>query len=210
MIIEDAAHALGATYRGRAVGSISHMSVFSFHPVKHLTTGEGGMVTTDDAGLARRLRLFRSHGIDRDARERQSEGTWYYEMTALGYNYRLTDIACALGLAQLPRLDANLARRRAIAARYGDALSGSPNLKLPHTAADVAHAWHLYPVRVVRPSIAVRCSVRFAPKDWASTCTTFRCICTRTTATVSATAAANFRTPKRRTNSSSACRCFTA
>jgi perosamine synthetase len=151
VVIEDAAHALGATYHGRAVGSISHMSVFSFHPVKHLTTAEGGMVATGDAGLARRLRLFRNHGIERDARARQSEGAWFYEMTALGYNYRLTDLACALGLIQLPRLQANLVRRRAIAARYAEALSSVPNLTLPPTAPDVAHAWHLYPVRVVPP-----------------------------------------------------------
>jgi perosamine synthetase len=151
VIIEDAAHALGATYRGRMVGSISRLSVFSFHPVKHLTTGEGGMVTTDDAGLARRLRLFRSHGIESDARARQSEGSWFYEMTALGFNYRLTDIACALGLAQLPRLEANLARRRAIAARYGAALAGVPGLVLPPVKPDVTPAWHLYPVRVQPP-----------------------------------------------------------
>jgi perosamine synthetase len=151
VIIEDAAHALGASYRGRPVGSISHMSVFSLHPVKHLTTGEGGMVTTDDAALANRLRLFRNHGIERDARARQSEGTWFYEMTALGYNYRLTDIACALGIAQMPRLAANVARRRAIASRYDDVLRGTPGLQLPSSAFDVAHAWHLYPVRVVPP-----------------------------------------------------------
>jgi perosamine synthetase len=151
VVIEDAAHAIGATSHGRSVGSISHMSVFSFHPVKHLTTGEGGMVTTDDAELAKRLRLFRSHGIDSDARARQSEGTWYYEMTALGFNYRLTDVAAALGLAQVPRLPANLARRRAIAARYGAALAGVPDLTLPHAAVDVEHAWHLYPVRVATP-----------------------------------------------------------
>ena len=152
VVIEDAAHALGAAYRGRAVGSISHMTTFSFHPVKHLTTGEGGMVTTDDANLAKRLRLFRSHGIDGDARARQSEGTWFYEMTALGFNYRLTDIAAALGLAQVSRLQANLARRRAIAARYQTALAGMPGLTRPTTAADVAHAWHLYPIRIA-PSI---------------------------------------------------------
>jgi perosamine synthetase len=151
LIIEDAAHALGASYRGRPVGSISHMSVFSFHPVKHLTTAEGGMVTTGDAALASRLRLFRNHGIERDARTRQAEGTWFYEMTALGYNYRLTDLASALGLAQLPRLADNVARRQTIAARYGEALSGLPNLTLPATAAGVAHAWHLYPVRVRPP-----------------------------------------------------------
>jgi perosamine synthetase len=151
VVIEDAAHALGATYRGRAVGSISHMSVFSFHPVKHLTTAEGGMVATSDAGLAQRLRLFRNHGIARDARARQSEGAWFYEMTALGFNYRLTDLASALGLAQLPRLPANVARRRAIAARYDEALAGAPNLRLPAVAPDVEPAWHLYPVRVVPP-----------------------------------------------------------
>jgi perosamine synthetase len=127
------------------------MSVFSFHPVKHLTTAEGGMVTTDDAGLAQRLRLFRNHGIERDARARQAEGTWFYEMTALGYNYRLTDLASALGLAQLPRLGANVARRRAIAGRYGEALSSVPNLRLPVTTPDVEPAWHLYPVRVIPP-----------------------------------------------------------
>ena len=151
VVIEDAAHALGATYHGRAVGSISHMSMFSFHPVKHLTTGEGGMVTTDDGDLAKRLRLFRSHGIDGDRRGGHAEGTWFYEMIALGYNYRLTDVACALGLAQLPRLSANLARLRAIAARYDMVLADTPGLRLPAVAAGVTHAWHLYPVRVQPP-----------------------------------------------------------
>jgi UDP-4-amino-4,6-dideoxy-N-acetyl-beta-L-altrosamine transaminase len=148
VVIEDAAHALGATLNGRAVGSISHMTMFSFHPVKHLTTGEGGMVTTDNADLARRLRLFGGNGIESDARTRQSEGTWYYEMTELGYNYRLTDIGCALGLSQLPRIGDNLARRRAIAARYASVFACVPGLILPATREDVAPAWHLYPVRV--------------------------------------------------------------
>ena len=151
VVIEDAAHALGATYHGRRVGSISHLCVFSFHPVKHLTTGEGGLVTTDDDELARRLRQFRSHGIDAGARGRYAEGPWYYEMTALGYNYRLTDIACALGLAQVPRLGANLMRRREIAARYFETLSGTPNLTLPQPLDEIGHAWHLYPVRIVPP-----------------------------------------------------------
>jgi len=148
LIIEDAAHALGAKYRSRMVGSISHMSVFSFHAVKHLTTGEGGMVTTNNGDFAQRLREVRNHGIDSDARARQADGQWHYEMTTLGFNYRLTDIACALGLAQLPRLSANLARRRAIAARYGKALATVPSLALPIVEADVTSAWHLYPVRV--------------------------------------------------------------
>ena len=148
IVIEDAAHALGAKYRSRMVGSISHMSVFSFHAVKHLTTGEGGMVTTNNGEFVQRLREVRNHGIDSDARARQADGQWHYEMTTLGFNYRLTDIACALGLAQLPRLPANLARRRAIAARYEKALATVSSLALPIVAADVTSAWHLYPVRV--------------------------------------------------------------
>ncbi len=151
IVIEDAAHALGATYHGRPVGQIAHMTVFSLHPVKHLTTGEGGVVTTNDADVARRLRSFRSHGIDSDARTRHEQGQWFYEMTALGFNYRLTDIACALGLSQLPRLSANLAARRAIAARYAVELADVPALRLPESAPDVEPAWHLYPVRVQPP-----------------------------------------------------------
>ena len=119
LLIEDACHALGAEYRGKRVGGIADMTVFSFHPVKHLTTGEGGMVTTNDARLAETLRRFRNHGISSEARQRQEAGQWFYEMVLLGFNYRLTDIACALGLSQLKKLDANLARRREIAAQYG-------------------------------------------------------------------------------------------
>ena len=147
-VIEDASHALGALYRGRRVGSLAHMTTFSFHPVKHITTGEGGMVTTNDDKLAGRLRLFRNHGISSDARQRNASGQWYYEMVSLGYNYRLPDIACALGLSQLRRLDANLARRREIAQRYTDAFTENNSLVVPATRADVNPAWHLYPVRV--------------------------------------------------------------
>src|SRR5581483_10356683 len=117
-IIEDACHALGAEYRGRRVGSISHMTVFSFHPVKHLTTGEGGMVTTDNPRFAETLRKFRNHGISTSAQERMASARWEYEMVLLGYNYRLTDIAYALGLRQLSKLKENLKRRREIATRY--------------------------------------------------------------------------------------------
>lgn len=148
IVIEDAAHALGAEYHKRRVGSISHMTVFSFHPVKHLTTGEGGMVTTESAKLAEKLRCFRNHGINSDARQRQSEGQWHYEMVLLGYNYRLTDISCALGLRQLPRLDANLARRRAIAKRYSEAFRGLAGVMTPQVQKDINPAWHLYPIRV--------------------------------------------------------------
>lgn len=148
IVIEDGAHALGATYHRRRVGSIAHMTMFSLHPVKHLTTGEGGIITTNDDRLASRLRMFRSHGIASDARTRQAQGQWFYEMTELGFNYRLTDIGAALGLSQMPRLPENLARRRQIAARYAVELADTPQLRLPTVAADVEPAWHLYPVRV--------------------------------------------------------------
>ncbi|MGA8273500.1 MAG: UDP-4-amino-4,6-dideoxy-N-acetyl-beta-L-altrosamine transaminase [Candidatus Sulfotelmatobacter sp.] len=161
LVIEDASHALGAEYLSanksteksaektrRRVGSIADMTVFSFHPVKHLTTGEGGMVTTDRSDLAETLRRFRNHGISSDARQRQANGQWHYEMVLLGFNYRLTDIACALGLSQLKKLEENLARRREIAARYAAAFSSLEALTLPVVRADSNPAWHLYPVRL--------------------------------------------------------------
>ena len=147
-VIEDACHALGAEYRDRRVGSISHMTVFSFHPVKHLTTGEGGMVTTNNSAFAETLRKFRNHGISSSARDRQREGQWHYEMVLLGFNYRLPDIACALGLQQLGRLEANLARRRVIAARYSAAFREIPGVIAPRADEDVLPAWHLYPIRL--------------------------------------------------------------
>jgi len=147
-VIEDASHALGATYRQRRVGGISHMSVFSFHPVKHVACGEGGMVSTNSERFARRLRQFRNHGIESDPRRREAEGQWHYEMTALGYNYRLSDIACALGISQLGRLEANVARRRAIAVRYGKVLAEIPAIEMPHVRPEVEPAWHLYCIRL--------------------------------------------------------------
>jgi UDP-4-amino-4,6-dideoxy-N-acetyl-beta-L-altrosamine transaminase len=147
-VIEDASHALGATYKQRRVGGISHMSTFSFHPVKHVACGEGGMVTTNNQQFARRLRQFRNHGIESDARRREIEGQWHYEMTALGYNYRLSDIACALGLSQLNRIQANVARRRAIAARYQQAFAEIAAIETPHVRPEVEPAWHLYCLRL--------------------------------------------------------------
>jgi perosamine synthetase len=147
-VIEDACHALGAEYRGRRVGSLSHMTVFSFHPVKHLTTGEGGMVTTDSPRFVETLRRFRNHGISSEARQRQSADQWQYDMVLLGFNYRLTDIGCALGLEQLKRLDSNLSRRRKIAARYTAAFKGIRGVNPPDVRPDVNPAWHLYPIRL--------------------------------------------------------------
>jgi dTDP-4-amino-4,6-dideoxygalactose transaminase len=147
-VVEDACHALGAEYRERRTGSIAHMSVFSFHPVKHITTGEGGMVTTDRPDFAEALRRFRNHGISSEARQRQLLRQWHYEMVVLGYNYRLSDIACVLGISQLKKLEPNLARRRAIAARYTAAFSGIPGVVAPVVREDVNPAWHLYPIRL--------------------------------------------------------------
>jgi UDP-4-amino-4,6-dideoxy-N-acetyl-beta-L-altrosamine transaminase len=148
ILIEDACHALGAEFRGKRVGGIADMTVFSFHPVKHLTTGEGGMVATNDARLAETLRRFRNHGISSEARQRQESGQWFYEMVLLGFNYRLTDIACALGLSQLERLDANLARRREIAAQYAEAFQDLSAIMVPAVRESVVPSWHLYPVRL--------------------------------------------------------------
>ena len=155
LLIEDASHALGAEHRGKRVGGIANMTVFSFHPVKHLTTGEGGMVTTNDHGLAETLRRFRNHGISSEARQRQEAGQWYYEMVLLGFNYRLTDIACALGLSQLRKLDANLARRREIAAQYTAAFRDLPEVTVPVTRDEGNPAWHLYPIRLQLEMLSV-------------------------------------------------------
>jgi len=155
LLIEDACHALGAEYRGKRVGGIADMTVFSFHPVKHLTTGEGGMVATNDARLAETLRRFRNHGISSEARQRQEAGQWFYEMVLLGFNYRLTDIACALGLSQLAKLGPNLARRREIAAQYSAAFRDVPGLIPPSVRGEVNPAWHLYPIRLDRAKLTV-------------------------------------------------------
>lgn len=154
IIIEDACHALGAQYRERNVGSISDMTVFSFHPVKHITTGEGGMVTTNNPRFAEMLRRFRNHGISSEARQRQSQGQWHYEMVLLGFNYRIPDILCALGIQQLKRLDENLARRREIAARYKAEFQDVPGIMTPAERPEVNPAWHLYPIRLCLEKLA--------------------------------------------------------
>ncbi len=146
VLIEDAAHALGAQYGGRAVGGQAHLTTFSFHPVKHIATGEGGTVVSSDPVLAERAIRFRNHGITSEAADRFRAGEWYYEMVDLGFNYRLTDIQCALGLSQLRKLDRFLARREVIAARYRDALAGLWGVTLQSIAPNVRHAWHIFPI----------------------------------------------------------------
>jgi UDP-4-amino-4,6-dideoxy-N-acetyl-beta-L-altrosamine transaminase len=156
-ILEDASHAVGASYKGQPIGSrYADVSVFSFHPVKIVTTGEGGMVTAQDGALARHLQLLRSHGITRETAELQlagaTTGAWYYEQQVLGFNYRLTDIQAALGFSQLQRLDEFHAARERLAARYDQLLAGLP-LRLPARApsadALARSSWHLYAVEIV-------------------------------------------------------------
>jgi perosamine synthetase len=147
-LVADACHAVGATYRGRPVGSLAALSTFSFHPVKPMTTGEGGMITTNDATLAQRMRTFRNHGITTDHRQREAAGSWFYEMVELGFNYRLTDLQCALGLAQLRRLPAWIHRRQEIARRYDEAFAAHPCATPLALRPDRTHAYHLYVVRV--------------------------------------------------------------
>ncbi len=150
-VVEDAAHAVGASYDGVPVGACpySDIAVFSFHPVKIITTGEGGLATTQDPNLAERMALLRSHGITREpaALRHAGDGDWYYEQLALGFNYRMTDIQAALGLSQLQRLSDMIARRRQLVRRYAEQLEGGP-LKLPDLGAVDESAWHLFIVQV--------------------------------------------------------------
>ena len=145
-VISDAAHSLGAEYRGKTVGAIADMTVLSFHPVKHITTGEGGMIITDNPDLYERLLLFRTHGITNrlEMLSNKKSGGWYYEMQALGYNYRITDIQCALGISQLAKLDRFVSRRREIAHHYDQAFSGIPEVILPVERPYVKSSYHLY------------------------------------------------------------------
>ncbi len=148
VLVADACHALGASYKNRNVGTLADLSTFSFHPVKHITTGEGGMITTDDPHLADRMRMFRNHGIKSDHRERAERGTFLYEMVDLGFNYRLSDLQCALGTSQLKKLPDWLRQRRAIATAYDERLEALPRIRRPERLADRAHAYHLYVVRI--------------------------------------------------------------
>ncbi len=154
IVIEDACHALGAKYQGTTIGDCkySDMAVFSFHPVKSITTGEGGAVLTNNDEYYERLVMFRQHGITKDesafVNKGEDAGQWYYEMQHLGYNYRLTDIQCALGLSQIKKLDRFIQKRRQIVNAYNIALEGNPFFDLPGERSGVESAWHLYAIRL--------------------------------------------------------------
>lgn len=149
VVVEDACHALGAGYRGRPVGSLADITIFSFHPVKHITTGEGGAAVTNSREYCEKMKSFRSHGMVRD-REKLTEyhGPWYHEMHMLGYNYRITDIQCALGNSQLKKLDSFLKKRQDIVDLYNEELSSLGPVTTPVKLPGSQPAWHLYVVRV--------------------------------------------------------------
>jgi len=145
LVIEDAAHALGAEYKGRRIGSLANMTILSFHPVKHITTGEGGMVLTNNGELYEKLKIFRHHGMVRD---NPDEGPWYYEIRELGHNFRITDFQCALGLSQMNKLDSFIQRRREIASRYNEAFADMAEIITPVEREDVRAVYHIYVIQL--------------------------------------------------------------
>ncbi|MEK9197499.1 MULTISPECIES: UDP-4-amino-4,6-dideoxy-N-acetyl-beta-L-altrosamine transaminase [Bacillales] len=147
IVIEDGAHSLGANYKGSKVGARADMTMFSFHPVKPITTGEGGIIVTSNETYYKKLIKFRSHGIERTTYG-DSQGGWYYEMTDLGYNYRMTDIQAALGLSQIKKLNSLLDRRREIASIYTEALKKIPGIIIPEQLPDTESGWHLYMIQL--------------------------------------------------------------
>ncbi len=156
VVIEDAAHAAGAEYKGRRIGTIADMTAFSFYAIKNMTTGEGGMLTTQDADLAATARKFSLHGISRDAWARYTEkGSWYYEVVAPGYKYNMSDIGAALGLHQLARLDSFIDVRERYANMYTEAFADMPEILTPPVLSDIKHAWHLYVMRLVPETLTI-------------------------------------------------------
>jgi perosamine synthetase len=149
-IVADACHSIGASQNNRNVGTLADLSAFSLHPVKHITTGEGGVITTNSSEFAATIRRFRNHGISTDHRQREQEGTWLYEMLDLGFNYRITDFQCALGLQQLKKLPAWIQRRRQIAHQYDTAFADHNKVRPLAVLPGYAHAYHLYVLRVPR------------------------------------------------------------
>ncbi len=147
-VVEDACHAIGAEYRGARIGGLSDLSVFSFHPVKPITTGEGGAILTNNEECYKRMLVLRTHGITKDPKKTESVGKWFYEMVALGFNNRITDIQCALGISQLKRLPSFQKRREAIAAYYFKKLRSETRIVLPVHLSQVKHSWHLFVVEV--------------------------------------------------------------
>lgn len=149
IVIEDGAHALGSVYKGQKIGSLSDMTTFSFHPVKPITTGEGGMIVTDNEEYYKKMKLFRSHGITREkSLMTRNDGPWFYQQLDLGFNYRITDIQCALGCSQMKKIDRFLNRRREIVRKYNKAFSDCANIVTPYQLQNTESGWHLYIIQV--------------------------------------------------------------
>ena len=160
-LVADACHAIGGSYRGNPIGSVADLNTFSLHPVKHMTTGEGGVITTDDSELAQRMRVFRNHGITTDHRQRAEQGSWFYEMVDIGYNYRITDFQCALGLSQLNKMPQWVQQRQAIAKAYDEAFATVPAVVPLTVRSEVSHAYHLYVIQFDLAQLSVDRSVLF-------------------------------------------------
>jgi perosamine synthetase len=156
VVIEDAAHALGAKYKGKMVGSFSDMTMFSFHPVKHITSGEGGIITTNSKDYYDKLLMFRSHGITRDTDKLlENHGPWYYEMQFLGYNYRMTDFQAALGVSQLKKIDSFVSRRKKYVEMYNEAFKEVKQVITPFQHKDSDSSWHLYIIKLDLDALTV-------------------------------------------------------
>ncbi|MGB2806135.1 MAG: UDP-4-amino-4,6-dideoxy-N-acetyl-beta-L-altrosamine transaminase [Sedimentisphaerales bacterium] len=149
VLVADACHSIGGEYNGRKVGTLADLTAFSFHPVKHITTGEGGMIVTNNPKYYQRMRMFRNHGITLDHRQRSEKGLWFYEVEYPGYNYRITDIQCALGTSQLKKLPAWIKRRQEIALRYDESFNDMSEIKSLDVTPCGSHAYHLYVVRIL-------------------------------------------------------------
>ena len=171
ILVADACHSLGASYQGEMCGSLADLSVFSFHPVKPITTAEGGMIVTDRADLAEKMRIFRNHGITTDHRQRAANGAWFYEMTELGFNYRLSDLQCALGVSQLKQLPIWIKRRQQIAGHYDRLFADFPDIRPLSVGESISHGFHLYVVRVAQRDVVfqelrsrgINCNVHYIP-----------------------------------------------
>jgi len=154
-LVADSCHAIGAEYNNQHTGTLADMTIFSFHPVKHITTGEGGMITTDNPEYAKQMRSFRNHGISTDHHQRKDKATWFYEMTDLGFNYRITDFQCALGISQLKKLDQFISQRQTLADIYDKLIKEFDGITPLKKNQGLSHAYHLYVVQIDKNKFGV-------------------------------------------------------